>query len=445
MATIPNPLRNNNSSKFIFISHANPEDNHFAKWLSLQLAKEGYPVWCDLTRLLGGEDFWADIETALRNRTIKFLYALSRASNEKQGTLQELSLAQSVARQQHYDDFIIPLLIDDLPYHDFNIQLARLNAISFNTGWAPGLTKLLEKLHLDKVPIDTRFSPSTVNSWWTRENRLAYPIRQIEEIYVSNWYKIDTLPEHVHLHTIPAQTTKSQLDNLRIPYSRQHQTLLCFENELTSNQHRGSTINVLDTTTASTSQFVNGGLASPFKVEKHEARAAIVELLKKAWQAFALSCGMKLHSLSNRQYAAYFPDGFTNRNYVTVPLQGGGTTKRQLVGFRTSMKRKNTSPNNERRYWHFAVEVRPGFYPTPILMVIPHIVISNDGREAIPTTNRSRKSITKDWWNAHWRDRTLGLISWLSSDQSHIEIPLGPNQTMKLNSFPITFRSPVSY
>ncbi|PYV94046.1 MAG: toll/interleukin-1 receptor domain-containing protein, partial [Acidobacteria bacterium] len=38
----------------LFISHANPEDNDFTRWLALQLAKDGHPIWCDLTELLGG-------------------------------------------------------------------------------------------------------------------------------------------------------------------------------------------------------------------------------------------------------------------------------------------------------------------------------------------------------------------------------------------------------
>ncbi len=62
----------------IFVSHANPEDNEFARWLSLRLANEGYPVWCDLTKLLGGETFWDDIQKAIKERTIKFLFILSR-------------------------------------------------------------------------------------------------------------------------------------------------------------------------------------------------------------------------------------------------------------------------------------------------------------------------------------------------------------------------------
>ncbi len=46
----------------LFIRHANHEDNDFARWLALRLAAEGYPVCCDLTQLLGGEDFRTDIE-----------------------------------------------------------------------------------------------------------------------------------------------------------------------------------------------------------------------------------------------------------------------------------------------------------------------------------------------------------------------------------------------
>jgi hypothetical protein len=72
-----------NGRSMLFISHANPEDNEFTRWLALRLANEGYPVWCDLTKLLGGEDFWEEIEFAIRNRTAKFLFVVSRASNHR--------------------------------------------------------------------------------------------------------------------------------------------------------------------------------------------------------------------------------------------------------------------------------------------------------------------------------------------------------------------------
>ena len=80
----------------VLLSHANPEDNEFTLWLALQLANQGYKVWCDLTKRLGGELFLDDIEEVIRTRAAKVLYVLSRTSNAKDGPLRELHLAQSV-------------------------------------------------------------------------------------------------------------------------------------------------------------------------------------------------------------------------------------------------------------------------------------------------------------------------------------------------------------
>jgi TIR domain len=50
----------------IFLSHAAPEDNEFALWLSAKLAIAGYRVWIDRRRLRGGDDFWDEIDRVLR-------------------------------------------------------------------------------------------------------------------------------------------------------------------------------------------------------------------------------------------------------------------------------------------------------------------------------------------------------------------------------------------
>src|SRR5207249_4576780 len=108
--------------------------------------------WCDLTKLLGGEDWWRDIEQALRDRTAKFLYVLSRTSNIKPGPRRELQLAQGIGQRENLHDFIIPLHIDDLPHSEINILLHPINAIPFERGWAKGLNMLLEKLEQESVP-----------------------------------------------------------------------------------------------------------------------------------------------------------------------------------------------------------------------------------------------------------------------------------------------------
>ena len=107
----------------VFVGHANPEDNTFAQWLSLRLASLGYQVWSDVTKLLGGEDFWRDIELVIRNGAVKYLYVLSRSSNQKLGTLRELQVSNATAKREHLRDFVIPLRIDDIPHDEINIEI----------------------------------------------------------------------------------------------------------------------------------------------------------------------------------------------------------------------------------------------------------------------------------------------------------------------------------
>ena len=54
----------------VLITHANPEDNPFSRWLGARLAAAGYKVWVDLRSLRGGDDFWDVIDQTLRTVTI---------------------------------------------------------------------------------------------------------------------------------------------------------------------------------------------------------------------------------------------------------------------------------------------------------------------------------------------------------------------------------------
>lgn len=59
----------------LFISHANPEDNVFTLWLGAKLTARGYEVFADVLRLRGGNDWERILETAIRDKSAKFLLA----------------------------------------------------------------------------------------------------------------------------------------------------------------------------------------------------------------------------------------------------------------------------------------------------------------------------------------------------------------------------------
>ena len=427
-----------------FISHANPEDNDFSRWLSLQLARHGFPVWCDLTRLLGGEDFWSDIEDVIRHGTSKFLYVLSRDSNHKTGTLQELALALSVARQRALSEFVIPLRIDDLPFQDINIQLNRLNAIDFSGSWASGLRQLLDKLDRDGVDQDPRFTPSSVSTWWSRCGSPGYSVSVSPEDYVSNWFAIESMPEVLYLHSVPSFVTFRDLTSLPFPFCQMGSLVVCFAPVDHVNRHLSSGVRVLDSWEVNPLAFLEG-VDDEVHIKSGEAKRMLVRLLSRGWWQLARSAGLyerKVGKFSD----FYAPLDLLQGNRVNVPREAGGSGSRALVGYRSVGG--GDVDKRRRRYWHFAVSVKVALEPFPMYQLIPRIVFSLEGKRAIDNTlgtNRYRKSQGKDWWNAEWRDRTLGLMWWLAGQDSHLLIPLGPEASARISSLPISFQSPVSY
>jgi hypothetical protein len=104
------------SLQTIFISHAKPENNDFVRWLSARLTGEGYKVWAELLDSTGGSPFWADIEVAIREHTVKFISVVSKESvtPDRRGFRNELSIADARGRTLKDARFIIPIRLDEV-------------------------------------------------------------------------------------------------------------------------------------------------------------------------------------------------------------------------------------------------------------------------------------------------------------------------------------------
>ena len=429
----------------IFISHATPEDNEFARWLALRLAKEGYPVWCDLTKLLGGEDFWKDIEFAIRKGSTKFVYVLSRHSNEKEGTLQELSVAKQVAKTKQ--DFIIPVKVDDLPYSDTNIQLQRLNCVDFTSNWMTGLGKLLEKLQTDAVPKDQRFNPSSVADWWRDQMAQQAGVRSAKESYASNWFKIGDLPDEIYLHSLENEPECADKElPLGIPNYRYKGGVFCFEHQkhfAKRAEEKGMSV------TASQSIGLNDFRFSGYarlKIQKPEARNILTYLLRRAFEAHCLSRGLVEYTLSGESRCFWYADSFSEGNKIDFTHLDGRKTYRRMVGYKTLQPRDGVP---RQRAWHFAIQPKVIRYPELSFAIKSHVVFSEDGQlyESKARQHSARRGQCKLWHNDTWLDRMLAAMSFLSDPSSRlfITIPCGVEAEFSVQPTPLLFESPVSY
>ena len=129
----------------VLITHANPEDNVFARWLAARLIAAGYQVWVDVRSLMGGDDFWDKIEEQLRAQVIKQVIVISEHVR-KSGVKKELALGDYIGKQLNDPDFMIPVRVSAVPHGEFPPELLRRNAIDAFPNWASVLHPLLETL-----------------------------------------------------------------------------------------------------------------------------------------------------------------------------------------------------------------------------------------------------------------------------------------------------------
>ena len=423
----------------IFISHANPEENEFTKWLGLQLSCQGYSVWSDVTKLIGGESFWADIEAAIRDQTVRFVFVLSQASLTKKGAQDELALATIVAKQLGIKDFIIPVRVDDVPYGDVNIQMIQLNVINFSGNWASGLATLMKKLTEDGVPRDEgRFNASTIRSWW-EANQVGQGIIQEErEELISNWIPLPDLPHLVHLHETSQQKSRGRTgrrgaETARKPYPVHSigRTIVSF-----------ATADELGLEGAASQAIVTrealDGTSRHLSIKPGQLSNAIVRLLRLAWNSAISSTGLPAYPMANDTLCHYFTTKVVGQGEQIKFESAAGSGRRAFLG-----KFKG-------HVWHYGVsgDVRLDTFPRIVLYA--HVLASSDGLNlwaSKPRLQAARQSACRGWWNPEWRDRQLAFLSWLSGKMGgrFVSLNLSPSITLKVALEPAVFHSPVGF
>jgi hypothetical protein len=424
----------------LLLSHANPEDNEFTLWLALQLANEGYRVWCDLTKLLGGEVFWDDIEEVIKTRAVKVLYVLSRTSNAKDGPLKELHFAQGVAKREKLKDFVIPLRIDDLPHGDTTIEITRINTVPFAQSWGAGLAKLLEKLEEDGVPKDPKFNRTAVNEWWRTQFSAEQGLRQEPEEYFSNWFPV-TLPTDIYFHSLSRKSIGVLEITPTLPYPAVQDGMFLitfaeasdFEGKLGPEMYIAQAGEPLE---------VAGLLAEP----KSTFGKHLFQLLRVAWEQMLDERKLPVYELANTAKCFYFPKDRVPNDKVFFTGVDGETTYRAMVGYST--RTNPTTGVSVKRLWHYAVQARPLVHPMLAYIFKSHVLFTDDGTTIWESKKRlaaARRSQCKSWWNDEWRDRTLAAATYLCDGADKITIKLGSTATLSFPATPLPFCSPVSY
>lgn len=431
--------------QILFVSHANPEDNEAALWLTTQLVSMGFQVWCDLTDLLGGEKFWDDITVAIEHHTFKFLFISTEASNRKQGTLRELTVAMEVAERNRLRNFVVPLRFDSLAFGESYQCLKDLNFIQFQHNWADGLRELLSLLNRQCAPTSTQAGPDRVSDWYRRTQDTRCRTVVSDEMYYSNWFEF-AYPEPLYFHHYNGPPSQLRQSSTEFPFPKRiiGNYLVTFADQRDVEHTFRDLLSFKNAFRVNTSDFVENGYSAA-NVKMTEARNLVTDLVRQAWEYKMTSLELSFYKLANGLKAWYFAEGKLDKNRAYFRLNGRKKF-RQMVGFST--RKSSTTQTSYNEYWHYGLSVSPQLFPAPRLLFRHHVLFTDDGINPWSSDSRmhrARRRVCKNWWNPAWRDRLLAYCSEISGSRETILLPVGSTTNIRVRKFPLKFISPHSY
>lgn len=421
----------------VLLSHANPEDNAATIWFATKLANEGYTVWSDATQLIGGENFWQDIEEAIRHKAAKVVLILSKHSNYRDGCEKELHVAQIVARNESIRDFVIPVKIDDLRHADTNIRVSHLNAIE-GQSWGDGLEKLLAKLVKDGVPRDASRGLQSTNDWWQKRFATSFAVKPELDSYCSNTFPLVNQELILYKHDISRREIGpiTPPQHLPWPYIEESGAIWTFAPPEVLGPLLETPLYVARTTSI------------PIRAtgeSSKEARDRAFRLLLIAMQNLLERRGLVVHALAGGKLCYTFPRGLLDGDVIAYMTADGRRARRAMVGYKMRVK---AGGEKWTRHWHYGVQVIPTFWPDLGFNVRGHVQFSEDGKTLwtnVTRLQKARKNQCKTWWNDTWRDRLMATMSWLADGGTTIALDTGATGCVLINRESISFNSAVNY
>ncbi len=406
----------------IFISHAS-EDSDFTRWLALQLAKEGYGVWCDLTKLLGGENWPQEINEALQTKTQKFLFVLSSISNKKLDPLNELEVARGVVKKAGLKNFIIPLKIDNLAFDETDFRLQSYQAISFRDNWARGLAQLLKALNRDKVEKNNRFSPDAVSNWWRQNITGSETLRQTSETLQSNRFRILSYPEIIYAHHVGQNVTIR--GDFSFPFFLFKEYLISFSSYDELDEDLLSQVVITESHPIEISGLVTG--KHPLVKSPGQGDYILSRLMNQSLSKGLMTKGFRYYNLSKSR-CFYFDN-------MTLPGKKIKYTNAGELDQRLVLWGKHYADT-----WHFGVVGNFVRLPVPHFSIHPSVLLKTKGN-----IRPAPRSVYKRWYNQTWRNRIRASMIHLAEGLGELSFSVGRDKHVRLKSLSDEFLMPISY
>jgi TIR domain len=402
----------------LFINYAS-EDAELARWMTLKLTAQGYRVWCDQFKLLGGESYPKDIDRAIRERTFRMISLLSYASVNKPNPLKERTLGVNISSERGID-FIIPARVDDIRPSELNWHVVDLAFVDFAQSWATGYRKLMKKLESIDTPRPLADGHQAVVDWYSQ----GTPVVAKQERLWSNLLEFRELPPTIYrVRTVGTQSPDWPEDWPRL-------------------------VEGLSTWVLEVPPF-GSDVAAVFPVDWNgeppepqiKMRPMVVSLLRQYVRRHARKRGLFLLD----DGSLYFGKGILPKDKLTYRNYAGQQTYVQVSGERTFRL------GNDRREvvrYHLMFRAQPNLRAivgSPVLRLALGLYLTEPSGAPLNAkrAHSRRRRMCKSWYNQEWMHRVFAVSSFLADGEPAVNLALGPSTRIVLAGTPLDLTAPV--
>ena len=420
---IQDQIHTSEKRDYLFISSV-PEDRVLAEWLTRRLTAEGYLVWYEWSKLLGGETYPDDVDDTIKNRTFRVLGLYSRASLRNLEVMRQRSLALNIANERN-QDFLIPLNVDGVSDSQLDQVTKALKFIPFQDNWAAGLKQLLEKLKSINCPQLLPQGKQIAAEAFLERDVLS----EEKETLFSNCLRVHRIPEVIHRFKAQKAIPEERLEELKGEWSYRavnQDTFLSFHEPPASVMREY--------------KMTKKGGALWTEVERIDgiwSPNLVSELIRKA---LIVKCYQKGLQDCPETKLLYFPPDLTENNRLKFTRHDGLKTYVNARG-------KRTYPPGREYLYSLAPSfyVRQDFFDDFTVLIRIRVRLSDT--EGKPFTDKRlidsrRKHLCKNWWNNDWLNRIFAISQFIADGE---KIIIGEQQEEQIivEAIPLHLKAPI--
>lgn len=406
----------------LFISYAS-QDAALAEWLTRKLTAEGYLVWCERFKLLGGESYPEDIDNAIHSRACRVIALYSQASLKDREASRQRIITLGISAAQT-PNFVVPLRVDHIPGEELDHASRRLVFVPFETNWATGLQQLLQKLDALSCPKLLPTGRRVAAEAFLEDDVL---VGETEAI-VTNCLRVEKLPTTIRFFRPKQAIPRDALNEIKFDWAFRsvNDKFLSFQTPPTA-----LAAYELKATGGTLWQGID-------KVEGVATTNLVSELLRKSLLVYCLQRGLHHCSVTRMHY---FPLGLVPGERLKYKRADGKSTTVNATGQRTY--RRGSRSDQYRYHLSPAFSVTQNLLDPYAVLVRTRVRITDLHGEPLPryTANARRKDLCKDWWNAEWLGRILAICQYLATN-GKIVIGTHESEQIVIDAEPLRLAAP---